>query len=398
MKSYEVKTNLTTAYLFSFISQMFFPIAIWLFFYTKFLTFKEIALVSSFGYIASILFEIPTGAIADIIGRKKTIILSYFIFSLTMLGIAYAKTFPMFLILIIAGALGDALYSGSLEALVYDSLKENGEESRFDFITSRMETFTWLGLFFGSILGGYMYQYWFRLPYVTQAIVTFIAGGYALKLIEPKIDTKKYQLTEFFSQNTKGIKELFQNSHTTQLTIIFIIIGSGYQIAASILGISQAKEYGITPQLVGILFACGYIMAALASHFYIIFKQKLGRKTLFIITTTVLITTFLFAKFVGIFIGAFLIFLRITSSTTFRNTRSTLFNEFFTSKNRATTLSTLTLLTNLPYALLAYSIGDYIDNTSPNSFALILGIALIFLLVVQQGFFSIKNKIFKFKN
>ncbi|OGK44710.1 hypothetical protein A2957_00025 [Candidatus Roizmanbacteria bacterium RIFCSPLOWO2_01_FULL_38_11] len=393
MKSYQVETNLRTAYFFSFVSQMFFPIAIWLFFYTKFITFKEIALVSSLGYVASILFEIPTGAFADIVGRRKAIVLSYFIFSITMLGIAFATTFPIFLILVIAGALGDALYSGSLEALVYDSLKENGEENKFDFVTSRMETLTWLGLFIGSALGGFMYQYWFRLPYIVQAIVTLIAGVYALKLVEPIIDTKKYKLSDFIIQNTQGIKELFKNAHIAQFAIIFIIIGSGYHIAASILGISQAREYGIEPRTVGILFAGGYVIAALSSHFYQRLRRKLGGKVLLIIATCMLIASFLFAKFVGALLGALFIFMRIASSTTFRNTRSILFNKFFTSENRATALSTLTLLTNLPYAILAYFIGDYIDKTSPNSLALILGLGIIVLLIGQQGIFSIRKKL-----
>lgn len=391
MKSVQVATNLRAAYFFSFVSQMFFPIAIWLFFYTKYLTFKEIAIISAIGTIASILFEIPTGAFADVVGRRKAIVLSYFVFSATMVGIAFSTTFTAFLFFIILGTLGDALYSGSLEALVYDSLKENGEVSKFGLVTSRMETLTWLGLFVGSFLGGFMYQYWFRLPYLTQALVTLIAGIFAIKLVEPKIDSKKYRLSDFLVQNTQGIRELFKNVRITQLTVVFIIIGSGYQIAASILGISQAKEYDIQPNVVGILFAGGYVIAALASHFYPQLKRKLGGKKLLIGATCLLITSFLFAKFVGVIFGAFLIIMRISSSTTFRNTRSILFNEFFSSENRATALSTLTLLTSLPYAILAYFIGSYIDKTSPNSFALVLGIAIIILLAGQQIMFRIFN-------
>ena len=393
MKTIETQTNLRVAYFFSFVSQMFFPIAIWLFFYTKYLTFKEIALISAFGYIASILLEIPTGAFADIVGRRKAIILSYFIFSATMLGIAFSTSFIMFLVFVILGTLGDALYSGSLEALVYDSLKENGEEGHFTHVTTRMETLTWLGLFVGSILGGFMYQFWFRLPYITQAFVTLIAGISALKLVEPQIDSKKYRLSDFLVQNTHGLRELFANLRTSQLTIIFIIIGSGYITAASILGISQAKEYGIEPQIVGILFAGGYIVAAIISHFYPQLRRMVGGNALLIVATCMLIASFVFAKHVGVVFGAFFILMRIASSTTFRNTRSILFNEFFSSKNRATALSTLTLLTNLPYAILAYLIGDYIDRTSPNAFSMVLGIGIVVLLVGQHIIFTLIRNI-----
>ncbi|WP_230683118.1 hypothetical protein, partial [Streptococcus pneumoniae] len=76
--------------------------------------------------------------------------------------------------------------------------------------------------------------------------------------------------------------------------------------------------------------------------------------------------SFISAKFVGITFGSILIILRISSSTTFWNIQSSTLNPLIESKNRATTLSTFSLLCQLPYALLAYIIGDNIDKSSPN--------------------------------
>jgi MFS family permease len=387
-----LQSNLKVAYILAFLGELYFPTAIWLFFLTKYLNFKEIALISSCGYIASILFEIPTGAFADVVGRKVAIIISYFIFSVTMLFTGFSHSFFAFFILTIIGALGDALYSGSLEALVYDTLKENKEESHFEFVTSRMQTLSWIGLFVGSIIGGFLFAYWFRFPYIVQAIITCIAGLISFKLIEPKIDTKKYKLSQFITQNTQGFREIFKSISVTHISLSLITIGIGYQVSYSILGISQAKEYGISPQYVGILFAAGYIISALASHVYPLMKKRIGAKFLLLLSTSLLLSSFFFAKYVGVYIGALLIFLRIASSTTFRNTRSIQLNRFFSSKNRATALSTVNLLTNLPYAILAYFIGDYIDKHSPNSFAFVLGSILLILLLGQNIFFYVLNK------
>jgi MFS family permease len=387
-----VKSNLKVVYILAFLGELYFPTAIWLFFLTKYLNFKEIALISSLGYMASILFEIPTGAFADIVGRRWAIILSYFLFSLTMFLTGFSHTFIAFFLLTIIGALGDALYSGSLEALVYDTLKENNEESHFDLVTSKMQTLSWIGLFFGSVLGGFLFMYWFRFPYIAQSAITLVAGIISFKLIEPKIDTKKYKLSQFITQNTEGFREIFKNISVAHISLSLITIGVGYQMAYSILGISQAKEYGISPQYVGILFAAGYIISALASHLYPWMKKKVGAKVLLVLSTSALLSSFLFAKYVGAYVGAFFIFLRIASSTTFRNTRSIQLNRFFTSKNRATALSTVNLLTNLPYAIFAYFIGDYIDKHSPNSFAFVLGSMLFLLLITQNIFFIFLNK------
>jgi len=387
VKTRSLKSNLQVAYFLSFVSQLFFPIAIWLFFYSKFLDFKQIALMTAVGSIATILFEIPTGAFADIVGRKKAIVLSYLLFAVSMLLTAYSQTFIVFVLLGVASALVNALYSGSLEALVYDTLKESGREVEYDQVISRMDAIAWLGLFVGSVTGGFLFAVSYRLPFLAQALITFLASIFALKLSEPSIDSEKHKLSDFVVQNTKGFRELFHSRATTRLVIIFITIGAGYDIAASILGISQAKEYGIAPEIVGIIFAAGYIISALASHFYPMLRLVLNNKAILLVAVTALLSSFLLAQFVGVMLGAGLIILRISSSTLFRNTRSVMLNPFFSSKNRATALSTINLLTILPYALLAYFIGDYMDKSSPNSFAFLLGIGIAFSLLFTEILF-----------
>ena len=66
MQTHREQTNIRTAYFLACISEIFFPIAIWLFFYTQFLDFKQIALLTGICGLAALLFEVPTGAFADI--------------------------------------------------------------------------------------------------------------------------------------------------------------------------------------------------------------------------------------------------------------------------------------------------------------------------------------------
>lgn len=376
--------NIKTAYYLAFVSEIFFPIAVWLFFYSRFLSFTEIALLSAIGGLASILLEVPTGAFADLFGRKTAIVISYIFFSVSMFGVAVSNTFGAFIFFGIFAALSNALYSGSLEALVYDSLKENHEEHLFEYVTSRLEALTWVGLFIGSVAGGFLYQFDFRLPYIIQGISMAVAAIVALWLHEPRIDSEKYSWSKMIAQNVIGFRELFQNRQIAFTSLTFITIAAGYYIASQILGISQAKEYGISPSLVGVLFGIGYLISALSSHYFPKLKTIIGGKTLLILSLTALLVSFLFANFVGVIMGALLIILRIASSTTFRNSRSITFNLIFSSKNRATALSTLNLLSNLPYVMLAYLIGDTIDKTSPNTFAFYLGLSLVAILLLIE--------------
>jgi len=386
MHSQHYTRNIRTAYFLAFVSEIFFPIAVWLFFYSRFLNFAQIALLTAVTGLASIILEVPSGAFADVFGRKTAIIISYIFFSVGMFGIAVSQSFGAFVVFGLMGALANALYSGSLEALVYDSLKESNKEHLFEHVTSKLEALTWIGLFIGSVSGGFLYQMDFRLPYVVQGISMAVAAVAAMWLYEPALDTVKYSWRKMIGQNVTGFQELFQSKTIALTSLTFITIAAAYNIAAQILGISQAQEYGMQPAVVGILFGTGYLLSAIASHYFPKLKKIFGSQKLLVFSVLALIASFIFAKYVGVLLGASLIILRIASSTTFRNSRSITFNTIFSSRNRATALSTLTLLSNLPYVLLAYLIGDTIDKTSPNTFALYLGVSLIVILgVIEVG-------------
>jgi len=381
------RSNVRIAYILSFLSELYFPISVWLFYYLRFLDFKQIGILTAVKLISSNIFEVPTGAFADVVGRKISIVISFFLYGLVMFGFAGVSVFWMFVVLDILKALSNAFFSGSLEALIYDSLKENNEEEKYDKVVANMESAAWVGLFLSAIIGGYLYYFWFRSPYVVQGILYITAAVIALGLAEPKIDSEKYKLAEALKLNFAGFKELFANRKLSQISIIFITLGSGYFIASEMLGISQAREYGMDSRGVGILFGAGYIISAAASQFYPKLRKWLGARRLLLITAGILLGSFLLAKWAGVIVGSVLIIGRISSSTTFRNTRSSIINSLIGSKSRATTISTLVLLSQMPMALMAYFMGDYIDKHSPNSLAWILGLVTMAVLVGQSLLF-----------
>lgn len=388
--------NIRIAYILSFLSELYFPISVWLFYYLRFLDFKQIGMLTAVKLISANLFEVPTGAFADVIGRKTSIVISFLLYGLVMFGFAGVSVFWMFIVLDILKALSNAFFSGSLEALVYDSLKEKGEESKYDKVVANMESAAWIGLFVSAIIGGYLYYFWFRSPYIIQGILYWGAAIVAMRLIEPKIDSKKYRLTDAIKFNLAGFNELFANAKISRISIIFIILGAGYFVASEWLGISQAREYGMDSRGVGWLFGTGYVVSAIVSQFYPKLREWLGTERLLLIVAGVLLGSFLLAKWVGIFIGSVLIIGRISSSTTFKNTRSSVINGLIGSKSRATTLSTMTLLSQLPMALMAYFMGDYIDKHSVNDFAWVLGIAMMLILAGTQMFFWWQKKVVRY--
>jgi MFS family permease len=348
-----------------------------MFFFAQYLNYQQIASIMGIGALVSLVAEIPTGVFADIVGRKWAVVLSNVLYTLAMVGTAFAQNYWMFLVVTIMNALVNALYSGSMEALIYDSLKQEKKEREFDHWISRTETMAWVALFVSTVGGGYLYTLHPTLPYWVQAMATTLGLILSLGLVEPRLDSTKYHLSELLSQNLAGLRELFGKPTLRRWTGILVLIGLGYYIAADLLGLSQLREYGLGTQVSGWVFGLGFIISALAAHFYPRLRKRVGEHGLVFVAGGVMLTSLLLAKWVGAACGIALIMLRISSSTTFRNSRSVIVNTAIASKHRATTLSTLNLLTMLPYALSAGFIGVYIDRTSPNQFAWVLGIGLV---------------------
>lgn len=372
--------NIKLAYAISFINELYFPIAVWLFFYLKYLTFTEIALLTTIKVILSNAFEIPTGAFADRFGRKISIVLSILLWASVMFATAFATKFWMFIMIESVRALAQAFYSGSLEALTYDSLVKDKRESLYNRVISTIQAFEWTALFISSVIGGLLFLFWYRAPYLIQGGLYIVALILALRLTEIKWHSENITINRFITQSLVGFRELFRTQHLRFYTLLFVTIGVGYFFAAELLGISQMRQYGADSRIVGVVFGTGYIISAIASKAFMGLNNRFDEITLLVVSAGVLVSSFLLANFVGLTVGTLLIVGRISSSTTFRNVRSMIINRSIKSENRATSLSTLNLLTQLPFTLFATGAGYIIQTQGPNKFALILGITLLIVL------------------
>lgn len=377
----------------TFLGELFLIIPIWMFFYLKFLTYEEIALIVIVQQITMVLCEVPTGAFADMFGKKLSLILSYLLYAVSLLLIPLGSSLAYFIVLEIVRGVAKALYSGSFEALTYDSLKEEKLEESYPAVVSNFITISWVAYIFAGITGGALYDIWYGLPYLVLSVLYFI--NLVLIIVytkEPAIDSQKVSLRGYIKQNLQGFEELFANSKISMLTIILATISLGYYVASELLGISQGSQYGYTGTEIGIVFSVGYVFSAILSGLFTKILGKFSVLKIIVSTTVALLISFLLAKFVDPVIGASLIILRISSSSTFSNIRSVILNRNVSSKNRATALSSFALIYELGFVFIAFFAGSYITKSSPNDFALILGIGLLALLLLGSGFYVVISR------
>ncbi|MCF7859505.1 MAG: MFS transporter [Candidatus Cloacimonetes bacterium] len=106
-------------------NQRFFEIFIFLFFLEQSISFLQIGLLISIREISILLFEIPTGIIADSFGRRSSMIFCFFVYILSFLIFFLFPGFLYYSIGMILFALGEAFRTGTHKALILEYLKIN---------------------------------------------------------------------------------------------------------------------------------------------------------------------------------------------------------------------------------------------------------------------------------
>ncbi|MBY6196223.1 MFS transporter [Vibrio hangzhouensis] len=145
------------------------------------LTLSQFAMLNVIWAATIVLAEVPSGAFADTLGRKKLVVLSSVIMFIEIAMIAFVPTgnptlvFMVFLVNRVLSGLAMALASGADEALAYDTLKESGREDVWPHILQiQLRIASSVGIFV-TLLGAAMYD------------VDFMASIYrALGLVEPE--------------------------------------------------------------------------------------------------------------------------------------------------------------------------------------------------------------------
>ncbi|MFB7999640.1 MFS transporter [Streptomyces sp. NPDC056002] len=135
----------------------------------------QVALLQTLIYLVSGLAELPTGIIADRIGRRASIVIGQVLIAGCLLGQVSSSNYWVFLTLFMAQGVGMACVSGSDTALLYDLLVRRGATAGYVKIKSR---FTMLGTVTSGVaivLGGQLQRFSWGIVYLGSASCLVLA-------------------------------------------------------------------------------------------------------------------------------------------------------------------------------------------------------------------------------
>jgi len=149
------------------------------------LTLEQFGILNAIWAVTILLAEVPSGALADTIGRRRLLIATG-VFMMIEMGVLLlapigggALLFWLFVVNRVVSGLAEAAASGADEALTYDSLKEAGIENRWGHVLERVQRDTSLAFFFAMMIGAAVYD-----PVMVNAFFSFVGLDYRVDQLQ----------------------------------------------------------------------------------------------------------------------------------------------------------------------------------------------------------------------
>ena len=252
--------NIRLLHLIAFFGALYFYLPI----LTLFLQERGLSLLqvnSLWGIIVGTMFlaEVPTGVLADRMGRKRSIVVALGLQLLGELIFIFADRYWLFALSSITGGLGFAFSSGAFEALLFDSLKQVGQEKRMAEVSGLNAAFKQAAFVIGALASGLIAPELtpsrFILLISLTALSVLLAVLVSLFLHEPapSMDQPPPNSLQLLNQ---GLHQL-RSSVPLQKIILLTILGKPFLDYLTNLYQPYFVERQVAPIWLGITFALG---------------------------------------------------------------------------------------------------------------------------------------------
>lgn len=373
-----------------FVSSMWFIEAVWYFYWGRFLSYTQVGMAFSWLVVVGLVTEIPTGYFADRYGRKASVVLGNILLGLGGLGTASAQNGWWLVVAVTIMSIGRAFISGALEALVYDDLKKSKLAYLYDKLVAFGIQVAFAGFLIAVPLGGFLYTVWFRLPNLLEAIAGLVALIISFTLIEVKLKDEKMEKQENL---LVGFRELLLPSLRPYILPVFICITVFLLYDWGLSKPAMATNFGLDSRGQSIAYTIFGIINILAISFMPRLRKIVGDYAGIRMLNLLVGGAFIISTFnLGVW-GLFAMVVIETMGNMGDPWTSSIINENVGSRYRATTLSTLALLTRIPHFFVNILAGSAIDGSGINSFHFGLGVLIFVITILATNY---KN-IFQFR-
>ena len=358
---------------------------------TQGLSLLEVGLCESVFHIASFLFEVPSGVLADRLSYKLDLIIGRVAAIVSAILLLFGHSFLTFAIAFVFNALSYNMQSGTLEALLYDSLKLDDKADKYPSVISNINVFIELADTIGVVIAGFMVHWHFEFTYVIAIIVSVLGLGTVLIFKEPTLPRQN-------NSSPLTTKSIIVNSYQTlrvnstlRYLMIFDSVFAAVCTAYYYYFQSLMESENFSGWLISVLMVLSAAINIVGIKMTPTIQKRFAQRTFLVSLTIILIGLLLLSwfKWIPLLLLLFLVSQLLMSMT--EPIFSNIYNEMIDSEQRATLLSVASVMFSAAMIFIFPLIGWLIELQSFSTGFGIIGIGLLIItLFITKYFVKIK--------
>jgi MFS family permease len=349
--------NLKRIYLVTFCTHFHFYIHVYaLLLLSRGLNLVQVSAIGSVVIAVIFLMEVPTGVLADRLGRKWAVVGSMFCLMWAEFIFLFSRNYETYLFVAFLTGTGFAFTSGAIESLVYDSLPTDNRAQRMKVEMGKVGSAKQMAVFLSPLIGGLIVsdltqaQFDLAISLTVMILLTGLIVGLTLR--EPPSESRPSQV-ESLAILREGMAELRRNHRLKRLTLLVILTAPFTGMMVTTLVPPYLRQWQITPFLIGLAMSVGNLVAAFTQRWAHLVETKLGQRWgLTFLTLLPGLGYLLLAVTIHPFL-AWLIVVWMYGSNDMRQPLISAYqNEWIATGSRATVLSLVNMLLSLFVALM----------------------------------------------
>lgn len=379
--------NIYINYAFTFLKNLNLTQGIWmLYLASKGLSLFEIGTLEGVFHVTSLIMETPTGAVADIFGRKASRLVGVMLAIMSSALMIISDSYLMFALCFVIMALSYNFESGANEALVYDSLLMDNKESTYMKIAGRTEviyqTTSIVALVLGGIVGNIQYTY----VYYIAILLNIFALLTGLLFKEPRHSgshDKPKLLTALKMQYVDSFRTVRHNHRLFYLTVFSALLSASVTLSFYYLQIAW-QQNGLSTFTIGVYLAVSAAAAAIGAVFADRIEKRFGESLILRFTPFLIALSIIGMVFIKTALLPFCI-MSVIETVIYVATRDYI-NQTISSQQRATILSFESVIFSLVMILIFPVFGLISDHIGIRYTFVLLGALMLTLSLVNIAF------------
>jgi MFS family permease len=271
--------NVRVLYIYKFISQC---LPIYAFYTILFIergkSVTDIAVLIALWSVFSIIFEIPSGVLADRWNRRNMLAMATVLQGICFIIWFFSHSFLVFAIGFVFWAIAGAFVSGTEESLIYDNLKSDGCEESFTKVYGKAKFYANAGTITGIVSAGIIASFIsIEIIALISAAICFINVIFALQIRE------KNFYSERLEEKSAGVFETFKEagvfikgSTVALISILFLALFASLGSYLDEFDALIINDFGLSKIWVSVILTVRFVFIALGDILAPMVQKKIS--------------------------------------------------------------------------------------------------------------------------